>query len=215
MIALGDQGDRAGAETGRHPKKQQKGNLMSEHYVNKAILLDEAELVARFAFEPEDFDEFVDMAEYGVRGELGDSEYPRLEVLGVCSERFDRADIQNQDYRTEWVETGKGWNKTLSCLFRKLGGINEDLSARFLRSEDTGVLVSSIIEDLKRDVEQQDFFNARRRISSLENLKDAGLPCFRSAGDLTLGGDDDAHDCRGRNRGPGKRVIVEIAYVWG
>ncbi len=214
MIAPGDYGDPAGLETGLCPKNKEKGNLMSEHYVSKALLFDEADMISEDGSEPQAFEELVEMWKEKIRSEFV-SDYPTFQMLGVCSERFGRSDILSRNYRAKWVKTENGWSDTLSAVFYSLGDLEEDLIARFIESEDTNQLVSDVAEEIVEDIEAQDYRGAKERLSVLENLHDAGLPWFRNAFDLKTGGTDDAHDYRREDRGPGRRVIVEVAFIWG
>lgn len=185
------------------------------HYVDKAILLDEADVIEVCGCIPQDFDELVELADCCVGSRVINDVHPTLEVLSICSERYDEVCVLNEDFNSEWLTEGNAWRQTLTELFRDLGGIDQNVTARFLTSPDIPALISDVVENIKADVEQQNFFEAKQHLFSLENLKTAGLPCFRSAATLTSGGDDYAHDCRDKNYGPGKRIIVEVAYVWG
>ncbi len=183
-------------------------------YTNKALLLDEREIEAAYGYKLESFDELYEAATEFAETQVGDYEYPMSSYLGCSSERFDTSEVRCYDQRSSWLEQGEAWAQTLGKIAEDLGSLDRRVTEAFFRTGDRQALISAVSEQATKLISDESFIRVREMMTALENINEAGLPCFRGTQHLTAGGDDDAHDLRDRDWGAGTRVIIEMAFVW-
>ncbi|WP_417525582.1 hypothetical protein [Marinovum sp.] len=184
-------------------------------YTNKALLLDEREIEAAYGYAPESFDDLYDAATEFAETRVGADEHPFASYLGCSSERFDATELRCYDQHSSWLEDGQVWTRSLGRIMQDLGDLDPEVSEVFFRTGEPQDLIATVSQQATVLIAEERFSRVRDMMTALENLKEAGLPCFRNAQYLTAGGDDDAYDLRERDWGAGRRVIVEMAFVWG
>ncbi len=183
-------------------------------YNNKALLLDEREIEEFVGLESSSFDDLCECATDFAEDRLGNWDRPWVEVLGCSSERFNTAALLNDDYQSRWVLEKQGWSQTVNAIASDLCLLDTSLISKILEYSDPTETTSEVLEEIADCLADDDFSSARSLVTSLENLKWAGLPCFKASNELTSGGDEDAYDLRRKDYGAGRRVVVEMAFVW-
>lgn len=183
-------------------------------YTNRALLLDEREIEEFTGLEAENPADLYDFATDHADDLLGGWDHPWVVFLGCSSERFNSSTLLNFDYRSQWVSDQRDWSQMIQAIASDLGQLDRENVNQFLQHGDQTRFTAEVVDQISEHLKLEKFRSARNLVTSLENLKIAGLPCFRSALDLTAGGDDDAYDLRQQDYGAGRRVIVEMAFVW-
>ena len=187
---------------------------MGGYCINKALLLDEREIEEYADWQFDSFEGLWEAAAEFAGDRLGNWDNPWVETIGCTSERFNTSEFISCEKHSLWVEQDRDWTETLTNIFKSLGSVEHQIAARFLNNPDQDRLIQDITAQIESAIHQENFCNARALVTALENLRLAGLPCFRNAYQLTSGGNDDAYDLRNKDWGAGRRVIVEIAFVW-
>ena len=187
---------------------------MGGYCINKALLLDEKEIEEYSGWQSDSFEELWEAAAEFAGDRLGNWEYPWVETIGCASERFNTSKFVSCDKRSLWAKQDPDWTETLMAFFTSLGRVDHHIAAHFLKDPDADRLIQDITSQIGSALGKEDFWEARALVTAVENLRLAGLPCFRDAYHLTSGGNDEGYDLRNRDWGAGRRVIVEIAFVW-
>lgn len=188
---------------------------MGSYYVNKLLLLDEKDAEQDYGFGFDDFDELREYMMQFAEEEIGNRSGPEIVTIGCASERFDQSREWSDYHGTCWASTGLTWHQSLERLYSRLGGIDAAAISKFQQFENTQELLDEVKEQIGGCLDEENFATARNLVTSLENLKAAGLPCFRTASDFDASEEEGAYDLRKSNHGPGTRVLVEIALDWG
>ncbi|MGY9037459.1 MAG: hypothetical protein ACKVLA_06525 [Rhodobacterales bacterium] len=187
---------------------------MGGYCINKALLLDEGEIEEYSGWQSDSFEDLWEIAAEFARDRVGNWENPWVEIIGCTSERFNTSEFISCEKRSLWVEQDRHWTDTLMKIFTSLSQIEHHIAAQFLQDPDKDRLMTDITSQIGTALERESFYEARALVTAVENLRLAGLPCFRSAYHLTSGGTDEGYDLRKEDLGPGRRVIVEMAFVW-
>ncbi len=182
---------------------------MGKRYVSKVLLFDEQDLMSE---EPEDFRHFTDQAYSTLNSVAVGEEMQFPALLGVCSERYNRSWLWNIDIERGWVSQNKNWSQTVRSIALWLGNVNRCYLDDLLVTNDLLCFMSRVSGQIANKLEYGNDCSAILMARSLENLPASGLPCFRPKSELCAGGNDCAHDMRAENLGPGRRVIVEVAF---
>ena len=188
---------------------------MGSYYVNKLLLLDEKDAEQVYGFGFDSFDELREYMMQFAEEEIGDRSGPEIVTIGCASERFNRSREWSDYHDTCWASTGLTWHQSLERLYSTLGGIDAAIVRKFLQSENVQDLLLGVKLQIGGCLDEENFATARNLITSLENFKAAGLPCFRNARDFDASEEEGAYDLRKSNHGAGTRVLVEIALDWG
>lgn len=183
-------------------------------YTNKALLLDEREIEVACGYQIESFDDLYDAATELADRRAGTEGHPFASYLGCSSERFDVTELHGHDQTNRWLEAGQSWSRSLGRIMQDLGALDPEVSEVFFRTGGPQALIAAVSQQAAALIAEERFARVRQMMTALENLKTAGLPCFRDAQHLTAGGAEEAYDLRERDWGAGKRVIVEMAFVW-
>ena len=182
---------------------------MGKRYVSKALLFDEEDLVFE---EPEDFWHFAGQAQSIIDSIAIGRDMQFSARVGVCSERYNRSEKWNFDVESGWISQHKNWTQTVRSIAGRLGHVNDHYLDDLLVTDDLPYFISHVSRQIVKEIEQGSNHSAILMARSLENLSAVGLPCFRPESELCAGGDECAHDMRAENLGPGRRVIVEVAF---
>lgn len=187
---------------------------MGSHYINKAILLDERDIEAEFGVSLDKMDELREFGFEHLRSVSGEWEFPSVDQIGLVSERFDKTCLLDPEDRQLWLREDRGWEASLHALLEDLGALDQETRARFRKTGDIDHLIGEVSWRACDAIRAESFSLAITYATTLENCRVAGLPCFRARSTFTSGGEEDGHDFRSRNYGPGRRIIAEIAFVW-
>lgn len=183
---------------------------MGRNYTNKCLLLDERD----FGIDDEmAFDDMLPRIIEDVNLHYGSADLPELEILCICSERHDRSlSADDCDAAPEWFLTNSDWEQTLVDVISKRCLVEAAFAELML--DMPGSAEALLREAIRRNADACKYLQASILADTAYWLA-AGYPLgFEPRHKLERTGDDQAIDARDKRYPDGRRLIVEIAYLW-
>ena len=187
-----------------------KGRALSRYYTNKCLLLDENDFVYRegATFEDLTFETLDD-----VRDQFARCEFPELEILGICSERHDRSWRDKDCYAWPmWINDTSGWRGTFLNTLAERCRIEKPFAPDLIAAPEHA---EAVLQDaMRRSTDAARYLDLRLQAEAALSLTHGYLPGFHPLITLDNSGEDQAIDARNRRYPDGRRLLVEIAYLW-
>ena len=140
---------------------------------------------------------------------------PSLEIFGVVSEGFDDTSVCPFDSsKAVWIKPGTGFRDIFLGMASELD-IPEPLAAEAINTGSTDGIETHLKNRTMTHFAHQDYHHAQRLMRYMPELGSIGLPGVRGADEFSTRGNDMVVDYRINNYGPGRRILVEIAFNWG
>ena len=140
---------------------------------------------------------------------------PSLEIFGVVSEGFDDTSVCPFDSsKAVWIKPGIGFRDIFLGMASELD-IPETLAAEAIDTGRTDGIETHLKNRTMTHFAHQDYHDAQRLMRYMPELGSIGLPGVRGADEFSTHGNDMVVDYRINNYGPGRRILVEIAFNWG
>ena len=106
---------------------------------------------------------------------------------------------------------------------RRFAVTADEISAGLVHGIGDGTLVGLVADGIETHLKNrtmthfahQDYHDAQRLMRYMPELGSIGLPGVRGADEFSTRGNDMVVDYRINNYGPGRRILVEIAFNWG
>lgn len=183
---------------------------MGRSYTNKCLLLDENDLGYRESATFEDLT-FETLDE--VREQFGRCEFPELEILGICSERHDRSWRDKACYAWPmWIHDTPGWRGTFLNALAERCRIEKPFAPDLLAATEQA---EAVLQDaMRRSTDASRYLDLRLQAEAALLLTNGYLPGFHPLTTLDNSGENQAIDARDRRHPDGRRLLVEIAYLW-
>lgn len=180
---------------------------------HKGLLLDEADFPLP---RDGDMDTLVraveDFCEAEFRNEF---DHPSLEIFGVASEGFEETSAcHGDDSKAVWIKPETRFRDIFLDMANELG-LPEPLTIEAMQTGRTDGLEAHLKNRVRALLDDRDYFEAERLMQHMPELWSIGLPGVRGAGEFDTRGEDMIVDYRVNNYGPGRRLLVEIAFNWG
>ncbi len=180
---------------------------------NKALLLDEADFALPRNCDMKTLVQTVeDYCTSEFRNEFG---YPSLELFGIASEGLEETSASLFDRsQAVWIKSDFGFRDIFHGVASKLG-IPELLTAEAIETGHTDRIETHLKDRIRMHLDARDYWHAQWLMQYMPQLRSIGLPGVRGAVEFDTRGEDMIVDCRINNYGPGRRILVEIAFNWG
>lgn len=180
---------------------------------HKGLLLDEAD----FALPRDcDMETLVQAVEnYCVAEFSYEFDDPSLEIFGFSSERLEETSVCHCDpWKAEWIKSGILFRDIFLGLAAELR-IPEALAVEAMRTGRMENLEAHLKDRIRAHLDDRDYYDADWLMRYMPALWSTGLPGVRAADEFDTRGEDMIVDYRVNNYGPGRRILVEIAFNWG
>lgn len=180
---------------------------------HKGLLLDEAD----FAL-PQDCDMATltqAVEEYCTAEFRNEFDDPSLEIFGVVSERFEESSASRFDsFKAVWVKPETSFRDIFVETAEDLG-IPEPLAVEAIETGHTGSIETQFKDRIRAHLDARKYYCAEQLMQYLPYLWSIGLPGVKGADEFDTRGKDMIVNYRVNNYGPGRRILVEIAFNWG
>lgn len=192
-----------------------KENDMGNDRRNKGLVFDEADFslppnyTAEALYEVVEnhcFEEF----DYGYGDPYAN---PTFELLGMVSESFKKATDEIDDHSI-WLKPGVGFQDIFLEIACGLD-VPETVALEAITTGQTDALEEVLSRQIRAHLDASQHYSAQELTAYLADLKSTALLGARHENHFDTYGDEMIIDFRGRNYGPGRRILVEIAYNWG
>jgi hypothetical protein len=186
---------------------------MGQQYVSKLIMLDENDF--RLGEEIESCEELIEMAyeafQYdSSQGYLKEDEI--IEPVGFLSERLDSF-TEMDGYKGPYFLHNAGWNSCISKIFKSDLGITPHETASFLKTDNPHDIALRLTNDLECGLSYREKSHKKHEWA-LKGISHFGMPGFLNSDAFLQCHRDDFCDFRSKNFGPGRRVLMEVAFMY-
>lgn len=188
---------------------------MGATYVNRTLLFDERD--HEISLEADNHEELFDKTYASFMNDVlryDDVEDWNIEPVGFLTERFNHFTDEGGYKGPNLLSGAVGWNDGMSRILQEFLHLEPIETARFLETDDPQMIANRLQHSLETGLSYRHGIH-REHESVLMGIANLGMPGFEESGIFFEHDDDRLCDFRQKDHGPGRRMLMEVAYILG